>query len=142
MAVDTGQCPAQHSESDEVTFCDPLHPESSESSEQHQEIFCQISDNQKPYFKQALEEYEAHVVKTMRDLTSERVDLLEVCCPWDSPLSAAVVEAGGQAFRMGIHNGYDLATKAGLTKALETLRQLRPRYLHVSPPMFSLDDAY
>ena len=35
---------------------------------------------------------------------------------------------------MGIHNGYDLSTKAGLAKAMTTLRRLRPRYVHVSPP--------
>ncbi|CAE7745408.1 unnamed protein product, partial [Symbiodinium sp. CCMP2456] len=140
VAVDTGQCPAQHSESDEVTFCDPLHPESSESSEQHQEVFCQISDNQKPYFKQALEEYEAHVVKTMRDLTSERVDLLEVCCPWDSPLSAAVVEvqrqelngqSGFQADGHQAHAGGEQPLRAFSWKALmrnrdrEILRQIQ-----------------
>ena len=59
---------------------------------------------------------------------------MEVCCPWDSPLSEFVERAGGRAVRLGIHNGYDLSTKAGFTKALARLQRLRPRYLHVSPP--------
>ena len=41
---------------------------------------------------------------------------------------------GGTAFRMGIHNGYDLSTRQGLTKAMETIRRLKPRNVHVSPP--------
>ena len=45
-----------------------------------------------------------------------RYDLLEVCCSEDSPLATAVEEAGGHAYRMGLHSGYDLATKAGLKK--------------------------
>ena len=69
------------------------------------------------------------------------MDLLEVCCPWDSPLSAAVIRAGGRAFRMGIHNGYDLSTKAGLAKAVRKLKELRPRYLDVSPPCFPWSTA-
>ena len=69
-------------------------------------------------------------------LLQERYDLLEVCAPWDSPLSEAVERAGGKALRIGLHNGYDLATKAGLVKAPATLRETRPRYVHVSPPCF------
>ena len=39
-------------------------------------------------------------------------------------------------FRMGLHNGFDLATRVGLVRALAKLRELRPRYLHISPPCF------
>ena len=35
--------------------------------------------------------------------------------------------------RVGLHNGFDLSTKAGFTKASHLLRERRPRYLHVSP---------
>ena len=35
--------------------------------------------------------------------------------------------------RVGLHNGFDLSTKAGFTKACHLLRERRPRYLHVSP---------
>ena len=82
---------------------------------------------------QALE-YNAQVTKQLYDITKDRYDLLEVCCPADSPLSQAVIDAGGRAYRMGLHNGYDLTTKDGLRKALTTLRNIRPRYVHVSPP--------
>ncbi|CAE7390554.1 PORB, partial [Symbiodinium natans] len=49
----------------------------------------------------------------------------------DSPLATAVEEAGGHAYRMGLHSGYDLATKAGLKKgtgyAPEEAEQLKQR---------------
>ena len=44
------------------------------------------------------------------------LDLLEVCAPWDSPLSAAVREAGGKAMSVGVHNGYDLSASEGFRK--------------------------
>ena len=31
-------------------------------------------------------------------LRGARLDLLEICAPWDSPLTTAVEEAGGRAF--------------------------------------------
>ena len=77
---------------------------------------------------------EKDLVEAFRELTPEHVDLLEVWVSWDSPLSQAVIDAGGKAFRMGLHNGFDLSTKSGFTKAAATLRRLRPRYVHVSPP--------
>ena len=65
-----------------------------------------------------------------------RVDLLELCAPWDSPLCQAVRDLGGKAISLGLHNGYDLTTVEGYRRALQTLRHLRPRYLHISPPCF------
>lgn len=68
-------------------------------------------------------------------LTQDRqIDLVEVCAPWDSPLCQAVRELGGTAVALGIHNGFDLGTMQGFRKALEVIRKLRPRYVHVSPP--------
>lgn len=50
--------------------------------------------------------------------------------------SAAVERAGGTAVRIGLHNGYDLSTKAGYHKAAHLVRTLKPKYLHCSPPCF------
>ena len=69
-------------------------------------------------------------------IARDRLDLVEACSPWHSPLGEAVEQAGGSIFRMGLHNGFDLATRAGLVKALAALRKMRPRYLHVSPPCY------
>ena len=63
-----------------------------------------------------------------------RLDLLEVCAPWDSPLSVAVRDAGGSALSIGLHNGYDLTTHQGFKNALTFVREYRPRYIHFSPP--------
>ena len=38
--------------------------------------------------------------------------------------------------RLGIHNGYDLSTRAGYLKAAQYLKEHRPRYIHFSPPCF------
>ena len=102
---------------------------------------CWIVDDHRKMFQQQALEVKQNMVHDVCAVTSERVDLVEVCCPWDSPLSAAVIRAGGRAFRMGLHNGYDLTTKAGLAKAVRKLKELRPRYLHVSPPCFPWSSA-
>ena len=88
----------------------------------------------KHWFHRQAQNIEEETVEALCGLATERLDLLEVCAPWDSPLSNAVERAGGKAYRIGLHNGFDLATKAGFTKALALLRRHRPRYLHVSPP--------
>lgn len=62
------------------------------------------------------------------------LDLLEVCAPWDAPLSQAVRDAGGKAVSIGLHNGYDLTTLSGFRKAVSLIRCLKPRYVHFSPP--------
>ena len=51
-------------------------------------------------------------------------------------MSQAIEDLGGRAYRMEIHNGFDLTKRTGFLKALKTLRELRPRYLHVSPPCY------
>ena len=105
-------------------------PESEESLLERLEF----TESQGLFFAQQSRRHEHDLVAAFRDLTSERVDLLEVCCPCNSPLSQAVIDAGGKAYRVGLHNGYDLATKNGFSKAAALLRRLRPRYIHVSPP--------
>ena len=70
-------------------------------------------------------------------LRGARLDLLEICAPWDSPLTTAVEEeAGGRAFALGLHNGFDLTTRSGFRKAAQFIRDMRPRCVHISPPCF------
>ena len=95
------------------------------------------------WFSEIASQSEAVFVQTFREVTPQ-VDLVEVCAPWDSPLSQSVIDHGGKAVRIGIHNGYDLSTKAGCAKAIRLVRELRPRYVHVSPacdPWTSVNNA-
>lgn len=62
------------------------------------------------------------------------LELLEVCAPWDAPLSAAVRDAGGRAMSVGLHNGYDLTTRKGFLAVAEIIRTRKPFYVHFSPP--------
>ena len=71
-------------------------------------------------------------------LRGARLDLLEICAPWDSPLTKAVEEAGGRAVALGLQNGYDLTTTSGFRKAAQFIREMKPRYVHISPSLFSL----
>ena len=74
-------------------------------------------------------------VLALRELVGgHSLDLLEVCAPWDSPLTKAVRDTGGKSMAIGLHNGYDLTTVSGLKKAIALVRKHRPRYIHVSPP--------
>ena len=63
-----------------------------------------------------------------------RLDLLEVCTPAGSTLSQQVIDDGGTAERIGMHNGYDLATSTGRRRFQMTHRRLKPRHLWTSPP--------
>ena len=92
-----------------------------------------LSRGQQLWFSEVANQCQNEFVGAVRDCT-RRLDLLEICAPWDSPLSQAVIDLGGTAMRLGVHNGFDLGTRAGLTKALQVLRKLRPRYAHFSPP--------
>ena len=83
--------------------------------------------------QQATQEVE-QACHCFRALGKERLDLLEVCAPWDSPLGKAVQEAEGTVERLGLHNGYDLSTRSGTQKAMEFMRRHRPRHVHFSPP--------
>ena len=56
-----------------------------------------------------------HEVDSLRQLAGVgTLDLLEVCAPWDAPLTQTVREFGGKAMSIiGVHNGYDLTTLKG-----------------------------
>ena len=96
----------------------------------------QLTRSQTIQLRQGLEKDLGQVCAAFRSLCKERDDLVEVCAPWDSPLSKAVQDLGGRAMRLGLHNGYDLSTRKGFLMAAQYLRQHRPRYLHFSPPCF------
>ena len=76
-----------------------------------------------------------HAVDSLRQLTGVgTLDLLEVCAPWDAPLTQTVREFGGKAMSIGVRNGYDLSTLKGFQSAAKLIRTCRPKYLHISPP--------
>ena len=107
------------------TSCDQDYPESILHTKQHNKMLKHVENNV----------HEGD--RTFEGLVGgHRIDLIEVCAPWDSPLCQAVRELGGTALALGIHNGYDLTTQEGYRKAISTIRELRPRYLHISPPCF------
>ena len=64
----------------------------------------------------------------------DRADLMEVCTRPDSELAAAVERRNGTAIRIGLFNGFDLATKTGLNRAIHMVRDHRPRRIVASPP--------
>ena len=67
-------------------------------------------------------------------LSTGRYDLLELCTPPDSRLSAHTEALGGQVFRMGLHNGFDLATETGQRRAVIWVQAHKPRRVVMSPP--------
>ena len=89
---------------------------------------CSLSTGQKLWFSDNARQHETAFVGAFREVTN-RLDLLEVCAPWDSPLSQCVIHQGGKAMMVGLPYGFDLSTKAGFTKACHLLRERRPRYL-------------
>ena len=96
----------------------------------------QYTSEQRSKIQEALYADLNHTCVCFRSLSKERLDLVEICAPWDSPLCAAVQELGGRAARLGLHNGYDLSTRSGMLKAAQFLRENRPRYAHFSPPCY------
>ena len=107
----------------DVEFCLNHHTLESITQQQQHEI----TDN----LTQQLEQAERYFEDVLRQ---SHVDLVEVCAPWDSPLCRAVRECGGTAIALGVHNGFDLLTTQGYRKAIDVIRKLRPRYVHISPP--------
>ena len=94
-----------------------------------------LTDDRKPGLMQPLQEELMSGVQSLCALVGEgELDLLEVCAPWDAPLSAAVRNAGGKAMAVGLHNGYDLTTLSGFRAVAELIRKRRPFYVHFSPP--------
>ena len=97
----------------------------------------QLNADMHVYFEKQQQKYDRNTVELFDSLSCpERVDLMEVCAPWDSPLSEAVERLGGTTIRLGLRNGFDMSTKTGLRKALALLRRVKPRYVHVAPPCF------
>ena len=62
------------------------------------------------------------------------VDVMEVCCEMDSLLVKTVEQMGGTGMRLGLFNGYNLLTDAGLQRVLEAIRRYRPKVLWISMP--------
>ena len=82
-----------------------------------------------------LSEIERSLEDVWRSLVGyDRLDLLEICSPAGSTLSAEVIGRGGTAERLGPHCGVDLATPLGLQKVLETVRARRPRHVWFAIP--------
>ena len=96
----------------------------------------QLTKSQKEVLASQVEGELQEACQVFRALSKERLDLLEVCAPWDSPLAQAVEDAGGRVFRMGPHNGFDLSTRSGFLAAARFIREHRPCHLHFSPPCF------
>ena len=63
-----------------------------------------------------------------------RLDLMEICTPAQSGLGQAVESLGGSVKRIGLHNGYDLATRKGLNRIAHELVTSRPRRVVLTPP--------
>ncbi|CAK0880367.1 unnamed protein product, partial [Prorocentrum cordatum] len=81
------------------------------------ESFEMLDDS--PEKEMAVDQYDLDYTKEIGDdvnflSRNGRYDLLEVCTPPMSRLSQAVLDLGGAAFRAGVHNGFDLATKTGI----------------------------
>lgn len=64
-----------------------------------QQVFAEVYANK-------VKEETMNAVHDMQDRT---LDLLEICAPWDSPLSEEFKAQGGRVERLGLHNGYDLS---------------------------------
>jgi hypothetical protein len=63
-----------------------------------------------------------------------RVDFVEVCCTFESPMSAAANESGFSTMRLGLWNGFDLSRPRGVEKALQWVDYHKPRRAWGSPP--------
>ena len=95
----------------------------------------ELSADMRRQIQQGVDDERFDVQKSWLDVVrASRLDLLEVCAPWDSPLAKAVREQGGTAMAIGVHNGFDLSTREGFLKAAALVRETKPRYIHFSPP--------
>ncbi|CAK0895852.1 unnamed protein product, partial [Prorocentrum cordatum] len=80
--------------------------------------------------QQAIDQYDLGYKKEIRDdinflVRQGRCDTLEVCAPPTSALAQAVIDQGGLAFRAGVHDGFDMATKSGVRRLALWMRQHR-----------------
>lgn len=69
---------------------------------------------------------------------TDRYDFAGYCCSMDSPLSAAVEACGGKAFRVGLWNGFNLATESGAQRAMTFVKTHLPRHNHFTPSVLAL----
>ena len=95
---------------------------------------CCFSRGQKLWFSDTAHQDEEAFVGAFREVTNQ-LDLLEVCAPWDTPLSQSVIDQGGEAMRVGLHNGFDLSTKAGSVRHVNYYGNDDPgtcMYLHLA----------
>ncbi|CAK0814132.1 unnamed protein product [Prorocentrum cordatum] len=72
--------------------------------------------------QQAIDQYDLGYKQEIGDdinflVRQGRCDLMEVCAPPTSALTQAVIDQGGLAFRAGVHNGFNVATKTRVQKA-------------------------
>lgn len=93
-----------------------------------------LADCKHSLLQHVREQLQEGVFACQEVLHGSQLDLLEVCAPWDSPLTAAVSDEGGRAMAIGPHNGFDLTKRSGFRKAAQLVREKRLRYLHISPP--------
>ena len=75
-------------------------------------------------------------ISTVFSMQERNLDFVEICAPWDSPLSEEYEKQGGRVDRLGLHNGYDLSTRYGYRKAAAFLREHKPRNVHMAPACF------
>ena len=93
----------------------------------HQSNYLDLNSEVEQLFCNARDDVVNNLVGAIKDLThKQRMDLVEVCAPWDSPLADAVDLEGGFSFRMGLHNGFDLTSEKGFRKAAQFLRKHNP----------------
>ena len=60
--------------------------------------------------------------------------VIELCCEEDSIISQTVIANGGQAYRCGLHNGFDILTEQGVQKVIHLIEDVHPDLLWVSFP--------
>ena len=93
-----------------------------------------LSEESALHIEETLNQACNELMNAWNEIPGSTLDLLEVCCGPDSSLTNMVVEQGGKAMRLGLHNGYDLSTQAGLQKALRVVFVHKPRWIWFSPP--------
>ena len=79
-----------------------------------------------------------HTIHYKSPIQRQRLDLIEVCTPSDSPLADTVIKRGGTAERFGLHNA-DLSSDPKFPWARKRANIMKPRHMWFSPPctMFS-----
>ena len=93
-----------------------------------------LSASDRNFLVTALTQSEDDMVEAFTTFSSNRVDLVEVCCGPNSLLSQVVEQFGGTSERIGLFNGFDMSTSKGLEKARRLVAQRRPRWLWFALP--------